>query len=78
MSQINVSDSDKDRFDELKPSNKTQKEFFAEVLATYENADETVTLDTERLTERIKESVASEVELAAYRGTTEAIESAQQ
>jgi len=78
LSQINVSDSDKDRFDELKPSNKTQKEFFAEVMATFENADETVTLDTERLTERIKESVASEVELAAYRGTTEAIESAQQ
>jgi len=78
LSQINVSDSDKDRFDELKPSNKTQKEFFAEVMATFENADETVTLDTERLTERIKESVASEIELAAYRGTTEAIENAQQ
>jgi len=77
LSQINVSDSDKDRFDELKPSNKTQKEFFAEVLATFENADETITLDTERLTDRIKESVASEVELAAYRGTTEAIENQQ-
>jgi hypothetical protein len=77
VSQINVSDSDKDRFDELKPSNKTQKEFFSEILQTYEHADETITLDTERLTDRIKESVASEVELAAYRGTTEAIENAQ-
>jgi hypothetical protein len=77
MTQINVSQDDKDRFDELKPPEKTQKEFFAEVMATYENAEETITLDTERLTERIKESVASEVELAAYRGTTEAIENAQ-
>jgi hypothetical protein len=77
MTQINVSDADKDRFDELKPSEKTQKEFFAEVLATFENADETITLDTERLTDRLKESVASEVELAAYRGVMEAIENAQ-
>jgi len=71
-----VSQDDKARFDELKPSEKTQKEFFSEVIATYENADETITLDTERLTERIKESVAAEVELSAYRGVTEAIEQA--
>ena len=77
MTQINVSQDDKDRFDELKPSDSTQAEFFSEILQTYEHADETITLDTERLTERIKESVASEVELAAYRGTTEAIENAQ-
>jgi len=77
LTQINVSDADKDRFDELKPSEKTQKEFFAEVLATFENADETITLDTKRLTDRLKESVASEVELAAYRGVMEAIENAQ-
>jgi len=76
LTQINVTDADKDRFDELKPSNKTQKEFFAEVMATFENADETVTLDTERLTAQIAESVASQIELAAYRGTTEAIENA--
>jgi len=76
LTQINVSQDDKARFDELKPSEKTQKEFFSEVIATYENADETITLDTERLTERIKESVAAEVELSAYRGVTEAIEQA--
>jgi len=72
-----VSDADKARFDELKPSDSTQAEFFSEIMATYEHADETITLDTERLTDRIKESVASEVELAAYRGTTEAIENQQ-
>jgi len=77
VTQINVSDADKDRFDELKPSDSTQAEFFSEILQTYEHADETITLDTERLTDRIKESVASEVELAAYRGTTEAIENQQ-
>ena len=77
MTQINVSQDDKDRFDELKPSEKTQKEFFSEILHTYEHAEETVTLDTERLTERIKESVASEVEVAAYRGVQESLENAQ-
>jgi len=77
LTQINVSDADKDRFDELKPSDSTQAEFFSEILQTYEHADETITLDTERLTDRLKESVASEVELAAYRGVMEAIENAQ-
>jgi hypothetical protein len=66
-----VSESDKERFDELKPSDSTQAEFFSEILHTYEHADETITLDTERLTDRIKESVASEVELAAYRGISD-------
>jgi signal transduction histidine kinase len=72
-----VSQDDKDRFDELKPSDSTQAEFFSEIMATYEHADETITLDTERLTDRIKESVASEVELAAYRGVQESLENAQ-
>jgi len=77
LTQINVSQDDKDRFDELKPSDSTQAEFFSEILHTYEHAEETVTLDTERLTERIKESVASEVEVAAYRGVQESLENAQ-
>ena len=76
MPTINTTQQDKERFVELKPSEKTHKEFFAEVLATYENAEETVSLDTERLTEQIKQSVAAEVELSAYRGVTEAIEEA--
>jgi len=76
MPQVSVSEEDKKRFVELKPSEKTHKGFFAEVLATYETADETVSLDTERITEQIKQSVAAEVELSAYRGVTEAIEEA--
>jgi len=76
MPQVSVTDSDKERFDELKPSDSTHKEFFAEMLRTYENADEPVTIDVEQLTEDIKTSVASEVHLAAYNGVTEAIEQA--
>jgi len=76
MPAISVTNEDKERFVELKGSEQTHKEFFAEVLATYETADETVSLDTERLTEQIKQSVAAEVELSAYRGVTEAIEEA--
>ena len=76
MPAISVTNEDKELFVQLKPSEKTHKEFFTEVLATYETADETVSLDTERLTEQIKQSVAAEVELSAYRGVTEAIEEA--
>jgi len=76
MPAISVTNEDKERFVQLKPSEKTHKEFFTEVLATYETADETVSLDTERITEQIKQSVAAEVELSAYRGVTEAIEEA--
>lgn len=78
MSSINVRPEDKARFADLKPEDKTQKEFFAEVMRTYENADETVSIDTESIIERVSMSVAAEVETAAYRGVTDAIESAQE
>jgi len=77
MSSISVSESDKERFVELKPDEQTHKEFFAEVLRTYENADETVEIDTDAIRADVVESVASQVELAAYKGVTEAIENAQ-
>jgi hypothetical protein len=77
MTGINVNQNDKDRFDELKPSDATQAEFFETVMDTYENADEPVTIDVEQLTTNIESTVASNIELAAYRGVTEAIEQAQ-
>jgi hypothetical protein len=77
MTGINVNQTDKDRFDAHKPSDLTQAEFFETVMDTYENADEPVTINVEQLTEEIKSTVASNIELAAYRGVTEAIEQAQ-
>jgi len=77
MSSINVRPEDKARFSDLQPSDKTQKEFFAEMLRTYENADETVSVDTDAIVERVSMATAAEIENAAYRGVTDAIQSAQ-
>jgi len=74
MSSISVSEQDKERFVELKPDETTHKEFFAEVLRTYENAEETVAIDTDAIRADVVERVASEVELASYRGVSEALE----
>lgn len=76
MSSINVNPKDKARFAELQGDDQTQKELFAEILRTYENADEAVSIDTDAIIARVSESVAAEIETAAYRGTTDAIEQA--
>jgi len=76
MPAISVTNEDKKRFVELKPSEKTHKEFFAEVLATYENAEETVTIDTDAIIDKVAHKIAAEVEMSAYRGVTEALEQA--
>ena len=74
MSQIGCTSKDKARFDELKPDELTQKEFFTEVLDAYENQDEKVIIDTDEIIESVEHGVASEVELAARRGVKHAIE----
>jgi len=76
MPQVSVSDADKERFDELKDSEQTHKEFFSEILRTYENAEETVTIDTQAIVDKVAHKVAAEVEMSAYRGVTEALEQA--
>jgi len=73
MSQVGCSSSDKERFDELQPESMTQKEFVSELLDVYENKDDKVVIDTEEIIEELRHGVASEIELAAYRGTKEAI-----
>lgn len=73
MSQVGCSSSDKERFDELQPENMTQKEFVSELLDVYENRDDKVVIDTDAIIEELRHGVASEIELAAYRGTKEAI-----
>jgi len=74
---VNLKEGTKAKFDRLQPDEYTQDEFVAELLETYENADEPVRIDTEAITEEIATSVASKIELAAYRGTEDAIEQSQ-
>jgi len=71
---INCKEDTKDTFDRLKPEGMNHDEFVAELLETYEHADEPVRIDSDKIADEIKESVASEVELSAFRGVTEAIE----
>jgi len=77
MTSISCKEDTKAKFDRLQPDEYTQDEFVAELLETYENADEPGRIDTEAITEEIAHSVASEIELSAYKGVTEAIENAQ-
>jgi len=74
MSQVGCTTGDKERFDELQPENMTQKEFVGELLDCYENRDDKVVIDTDEIIEELRHGVASEIELAAYRGVKEAIE----
>jgi len=76
MPAINVSEKDKERFDALKGAEQTHAEFFAEIMDTFENADEPVTIDTDAIVDRVSKEVASEVHLSAYNGVIEAIEKA--
>jgi len=74
MSQVGISNEDKERFDELQPERMTQAEFTSELLDAYENQDEKVIVDTDAIINAIQTGVASEIELAARRGTKSAIE----
>jgi len=74
MPQVSVSEADKERFDELKASEQTQAEFVSELLHTYENAEETVTIDTDAIVERVKHNVGPAIEQHAYRGVKEGLE----
>jgi len=74
MSQIGISNDDKERFDELQPESMTQAEFTSELLDAYEHQDDKVVIDTDEIIEAIRTGVASEIELAARRGTRSAIE----
>ena len=74
MSQVGCTSKDKARFDELKPDELTQKEFFTEVLDAYENRDEKVIINTDEIVNGITKQTATEVELSARRGVKHALE----
>ena len=71
---VNLKPETKDRFDSLQPDELTQTEFVAELLDHYEAGDDPVIIDHEDIKQHI-ESAMSVAEVAAYRGTVEALES---
>lgn len=73
MTSISVADSTKSEFDELKPDDLTQDEFTQELLAAYRR-DNGEIVDVGALADEITKQTAASVELAAYRGTRDAIE----
>jgi len=77
MTGINCKSDTKDEYNRLKPDEYTNDEFVQELLETYANADESVTIDVDAIVEEITHTVASEVELSAYRGCSEALEDIQ-
>ena len=71
---VNLKPETKDRFDELQPGNETQDEFIQTLLDHYEAGEDPVIIDHEDIEQHI-ESAMSVAEVAAYRGTKEALES---
>ena len=77
MSSISVDSETKQEFDELKPADCTHSEFVEILLETYRMQDTELMLESlvDELSNEIEDSVATSAELAAYRGTKDAIES---
>ena len=73
MGQINVNDSDKEWFDEFKESDETQAEAFSRMVAQVK-AFQGEPVDVEALADELKHSLIPMTELAAYRGSKEAVE----
>jgi len=73
MASISLSRKTKTEIDELKPDDMTYKEF-GQVLVNSYRRDNGEVVNVEELVTEIKKQIASQVELAAYRGVTEAIE----
>jgi hypothetical protein len=69
---VNAGDH-KQRFDTLKPNDATQADFLSDCLDAYEIVHDGE-IDMDEVLDRIKVEVASQSELAAYRGAKEALE----
>lgn len=72
MPSVGISDSDKREFDERKPDGMTQQEFTHELLAAYRR-DNGEIVDVDAVVGGITRRTASNVEIAAYRGVSQAI-----
>ena len=76
MTSVSVSNKTKSRWDELKPEGLTHDEFADVLLDAYENRDEKVIIDTDEIVNGITKQTATEIELAARRGTIHALQDA--
>jgi uncharacterized protein YbaP (TraB family) len=76
MSSITVSSETKAEFDSLKDG-ETHDEMMQKLIETYKSTDTELVLDevVNRVIDEIDDTVATKAELAAYRGTKDAIES---
>lgn len=72
MPTVGISAEDKREFDARKPDDMTQAEFTSELLAAHRRDDGEI-VDVDALVARVEERTASQVELAAYRGTADAL-----
>ena len=70
MSQINVSDDDKERFDEYKDSDQTQAEAFSEIMDIVD-AYNGEPVNHDELAEKAAEQMGPKLELALYRVAAE-------
>jgi hypothetical protein len=73
MTSISISKQTKAEIDELKPDDMTYKDFTDELVAAYRR-DNGEVVDIDKLVDGILERVATNIELAAYRGVAEALE----
>lgn len=73
MSSIGVDKQTKEEWDELKPEELTHDEFAQHAIDCIKR-DNGEVVNVDELVSDIKKEVAAQVELAAYRGTKEALE----
>jgi len=76
MSTIRVEDETKDRFTDLQPDEQTQAEFVETLLDAYEQSGPGVDPEewADRVANAIAGDVATQVEIGAYRGAKDALE----
>jgi len=71
---ISVKTQTKDRWDSLKPEDMTHDEFTHAVLDAFEHGDDPVVIDVDEIVAQAAVKLSGQVEVAAYRGITEALE----
>jgi hypothetical protein len=72
-SSVSINDDTKREFDDRKPDSMTHDEFMQELLAAHAR-DNGEIVDVESIVEQINHRIASNVELASYRGTAAALD----
>jgi len=73
LASISVDQETKAAFDERKPDDLTHDEFVQELLAAHKR-DNGEVVDVQELVDSVNKQTAASVELAAYRGVSQAIE----